>query len=258
MNTKKIVSFLLMTVVVAAAGLSAQEVPELLKASNWAASWDIRSIRKPVKDFIFETETGLKLMGAHPSDSGKPGFQNDLQYALDQKLSAQFTNKALVMKFVFDGSFPRGEGENYKEGSYIAVSLRAGAIATSLRNQTGYAVIVREKAVQLAKIERGRNFSPPESFRFAYDYFPELGFTSLPIGQEVELSFAVIDEGTVPRLVVKINGIEIANVLDNKWGATIKPSNSNRVLICLQATNNKDANDLSPKSSITITSLSAE
>ncbi len=243
MNTKtrfmvKIASVLVLTLVSVMASFA--QVPEVVKASNWEGTSIVAGKRKAVPDYIAQSSNSLKLMGSYVS--------TESIYGLKAALSKQFENKLVDYKLTFNGDFTSGEA------SFIALVQRGSSVGSIFWQQQCYALLLKGDKIEVQKHGKGNN--PNLTFRYAD--FPALGFKTFPIGQEVTVSYGIIQEDRFPRMIVKINGVEMVSVLDNKYGQTVRPNPNNRLLVGMISTNREDRNDLSPKSHILIHSITAK
>lgn len=206
----------------------------LLDAKNWVAYKNVKDQYLQAQENIIQEKDGLKLLGFHLG--GNP------QYSLSAPLVAQFQNKLITVKFKFEGELVS------PEASFIAFAVLPTSAQTIFWNQQCYAFLLKNNKVEIQKHGRGTN----PNFQVKYEDFPGLGFKTLPVGKELTVSYGVIREGAFPRWVIKINGVEIFNGLDNKYGQTVRANPNNILIVGLFATNKEIAGDDSSKSSITI------
>ena len=237
--------------VTAQATAIAQQPSEYLDSKNWTPIVALDFNILPNPGGIVNTADGLRLDGYFPQiDTNHPA--KNAEYTLNSKLSQNFENKLVDFTVVFDGEF----ADKDNTVSFLAFGMRANNPNYLIWGQPAYAVYFSENTFILHKFGKGQQYEfDPTDFVIPYSRFPALGFNSFPKQKEIKITYGVVNEGAFPRIILKINDVQVLNKLDNKNGPTIKNNPNNVFAIALVGTNKRVAGDETSHSNLLIKSI---
>lgn len=215
----------------------AAENGDAMNPENWTAYKAVESRMEEQPGNITATAEGLKLSGFH--------LGGNAQYSLGSPIASRFEDKMITMKIVFNGEFIS------PDASFIFLALRGTSASTIFWSQPCYAFLLKETKVEIQKHGRGTN----PNLAFNYSQFPQLGFTSFPVGKEVEIRYGVINNGRIPEWALYINGIEIYRGPDNRFGQRVNYNPNMLLQVGMCATNKEILGDDTSKSSLLIKSI---
>lgn len=221
-------------------GFCFAEAKGYLDPGNWTAGVNKSGSMKANPTAITKEANGLKLAGFY--------LGKEAQYALKSELAKDFENKLISITVNFNGEFVGGDS------SFLALAMRASSPLTIFWNQQCYALLFKSSQLEIQKHGKGTN----PNIVFKYSDLPALGFKTFPIGKPVKITYGIVKEGSFPQMVVKVNGVEVAKILDNRYGQTVKPAPNNVFLVGVIATNKEAPGDDTSRSSLTITDLKVE
>jgi hypothetical protein len=224
--------------------------PATLDISNWTGYWAANKVMTANPGSIARDGDALKLSGY--------SLGLNAQYALKTALSVPFDNKPVHLKLSFDGEFLGSDtGIGFaSSSSYIIIGLRAPSDRTIFWSQPCYAFLLWESQVSIQKYGKGSIFTDP-IWVAKYSDFPAIGFKTFPIGQDVDVVVSAMNEGPIPRLSIKVNGVEMINAPDNKNGQVVRTGAKEFLIVGTSATN-KSVGDRVSRSSVTISRLDSD
>jgi hypothetical protein len=224
--------------------------PATLDIGNWTGYWAANKVMTANPGSLAQDGDALKVAGY--------SLGLNAQYALKTVLSVPFDNKPVHLRMSFEGEFLGADtGIGFtSSSSYIVIALRAPSDRTIFWSQPCYAFLLWENQASIQKYGKGSIFTDP-IWVAKYSDFLAIGFKTFPIGKDVDVVVSAVNEGPIPRLSLKVNGVEMINAPDNKNGQVVRTGAKEFLIVGTSATN-KSVGDRVSQSSVTISRLDSD
>lgn len=211
-----------------------------LDPKNWVGAMNVSRQMVDNPSGVSQQGGALKLAGFH--------LGKEAQYSLNSELSKTLENKLVTLSINLNGEFVGADS------SFLALVRLASSPKTIFWSQQCYAVLFKGTQIEVQKHGKGTN----PNLVYKYSDFPALGFKTFPVNQLVKVTYGIVKDGPFPRMSVKLNGVEICNVLDNKYGQTVRPMPNNIFAVGVIATNKEAAGSVASASSLLISNFEVQ